>query len=248
MAGDRPDWLAAVDTIGDALLTDSSAAAHTYNKTLNITKSYQNTLVLLTLTGTNETLGVQLVSLDALGNQIALFQQNYGCLTGSSVRVIAPVPLFAGGQLQISISTIGPNWTTLGIIIDGLTYPFIGGSQMYRTDLRAYPIGNTAASGNNVAGGTLVAAPGTGKSLLVKYLDALIQAPAAGSAFSLCQATIGLTLFNIGLVGAPGNGQCAIFKEVWPDGLLLDANTGIAYSQAGTPANLTWNVVYDVVL
>lgn len=246
MAGDRPDWLDALETVADTLLTDTSSAAHTYNKTLPITKSYPNTLITLGLTGTNESLGITVTSLDVAGNTIGVRQGVYGCLTGQSVYVNLPIPLMAGGSLLVSVTTTGPNWTTLTINVYGVTFPAIAGSQLYRTDGRPYPKGDHAATFNGTGTGTLVAAPGTGLRIMLKTLDVVVVAGSTSATYALVTASIGLVAFNPMIVAAAANGANGK-NAVYESGMLLDENTGLSVGVLiSTPGAATYNCTYDV--
>lgn len=125
------------------------------------------------------------------------------------------------------------------IIGYGASINSAAGSTLLRADGRAYPIGEnfaTGQAGNSTV--TAIAAPGAGLRILLKWAYVYVNGGLGGITWTVGGVTQN-PIVATSTVIAPGT--------LPPDGILLDANTGVTVFAAAAGVTTIGSFVYDIV-
>jgi len=240
--GDTPDFLGDIQGAVDVLLPTQSLALVGGNvtETFTIAKSYQAIIVTCSPTGVSGVDSFLITLKDQAGNQYYTKTYTRSMEAALTYEFVLPVPCAAPGTLAIEYST-GGGGATVFWGIAGSVIPMAGMPGPFRPDARPYPNADHEANSFQTALGTtvLVAPPGLGQRLLVAGTQ-LSQNNATG----LCNIA-GTINGSSALLGALA-GAASVARS-WPQGVLLDDNTGLDLAIGAAVSDVYATAEYDIV-
>lgn len=254
VAGDTPDWLpdssASVDNIVPLrTFTLDTGGQPEFTEVITVGKSYKSLYLLFFAPTHTGVYTVTIAAKDASANIYWSQTYSWSLLALGIRRFAVPIPCTTGGLLSVFVigGTLGD---TVQMALYGGTDQRVGNGPLYRPDGRLYPIGLQAAQGTNVAGGTVISAPGAGSHILIATLELFVQSTANNGAVLTVAGTINGTSVNLGQLGlgantTSNNGGRSV--NVPPGGILLDDNTALTYSVVGGIGLVNVAVLYDTV-